>query len=46
MISINSRRKSFYQVAMLHDGSITNINELSFGLEETTYTAFQRELRS
>jgi len=32
---------------MLHDAdSIKSINELSFGLEETTYTAVQRELRS
>ena len=32
---------------MLRDvDSIRNINELSFGLEETTYTAVQSELRS
>jgi hypothetical protein len=35
------------KVAMIHDvDSITNINELSFGLEDTTYTAVQREMRS
>ena len=33
--------------AMLRDvDSIKNVNELSFGLEDTTYTAVQRELRS
>jgi len=32
---------------MLHDvDRIKNINELSFGLEDTSYTAVQRELRS
>ena len=32
---------------MLRDvDSIKTINELSFGLEDTTYTAVQRELRS
>jgi hypothetical protein len=32
---------------MLRDvDSIKNINELSFDLENTTYTAVQRELRS
>jgi hypothetical protein len=32
---------------MLRDvQSITNIKELSFGLEDTTYTAVQRQLRS
>jgi hypothetical protein len=25
---------------------VTNMNELSFGLEDTTYTAVRRELRS
>jgi len=45
--SINSKRKSFDQVAMLRDfDSIKNINELSFRLEDTTYTAVQCELRS
>jgi hypothetical protein len=35
------------KVAMLRDAdSIKNVNELSFGLEDTTYTAVQRELRS
>jgi hypothetical protein len=35
------------KVAMLRDAdSIKNINELSFGLEGTTYTTVQRELRS
>jgi hypothetical protein len=35
------------KVAMLSDvDSVTNINGLSFGLEDTTYTAVQRELRS
>ena len=28
------------------DNSIKTIYELSFGLEDTTYTAVQRELRS
>ena len=28
------------------DDSIKTVNELSFGLEDTTYTAVQRELRS
>jgi hypothetical protein len=28
-----------------HADSIKNINELSFGLEDTTYTTVQRELR-
>jgi hypothetical protein len=31
---------------LLDDDSIKNINELSFGLEDTTHTAVQRELRS
>jgi hypothetical protein len=32
---------------MLRDvDSIKNINELSFGLEDTKYTTIQRELRS
>jgi hypothetical protein len=35
------------KVAMLRDvESIKNINELSFGVEDTTYTTVQRELRS
>jgi hypothetical protein len=35
------------KVAMPRDvDSIKNINELSFGLEDTTYTTVQRELRS
>jgi hypothetical protein len=35
------------KVAMLLDvDSVKNINELSFGLEDTTYTAVQRELCS
>jgi hypothetical protein len=35
------------KVATLRDAdSITNINKLSFGLENTTYTTVQRELRS
>jgi hypothetical protein len=35
------------KVAMLRDvDSIKNINEQSFGLEDTTYTTVQRELRS
>jgi hypothetical protein len=35
------------KVAMLRDvDSIKNINELSFGLEDTTYTTVQREQRS
>jgi hypothetical protein len=34
------------KLAMLRDvDSVTNVNELSFGLEDTTYTAVQRELR-
>jgi hypothetical protein len=35
------------KVAMLRDvDSIKNINELSFGLEDTTYIAVQRGMRS
>jgi hypothetical protein len=35
------------KVAMLLDvDSVKNINEMSFGLEDTTYTTVQRELRS
>jgi hypothetical protein len=35
------------KVAMLRDvDSIKNIKELSFGLEDTTYTTVQCELRS
>jgi hypothetical protein len=35
------------KVSMLRDvDSIKNMNELSFGLEDTTYTTVQRELRS
>jgi hypothetical protein len=35
------------KVAMLLDAdSIKNINEMSFGLEDTTYTAVRRELLS
>jgi hypothetical protein len=35
------------KVAMLRDvDSIKNINELSFGLEDTTYTTVQRGLHS
>jgi hypothetical protein len=35
------------KVAMLRDvDSITNIKELSFGLEDTAYPAVQREMRS
>jgi hypothetical protein len=40
-------KKILHQVAMLrYVDSIKNINELSFGLENTTYTAVQLELRS
>jgi hypothetical protein len=35
------------KVAMLRDvDSVTNRNELSFGLDDKTYTTVQRELRS
>jgi hypothetical protein len=35
------------KVAMLRDvDSIKNTNELNFGLEDTTYTTVQSELRS
>jgi hypothetical protein len=35
------------KLAMLRDvDSVTNINELSFGIEDTTYTTVQHELRS
>jgi hypothetical protein len=35
------------EVAMLRDvDSVKNINEMIFGIEDTTYTTVQRELRS
>jgi len=47
MSSVNWRRKSIDQVAMLLDiDSNKTMNELTFGLEDTTYNAVQRELRS
>ena len=46
-VQINSRRKSFDQVATLRDvHSIKTMKELSFDLEETTYSAVRPELRS